>query len=80
MSAKEPPNKIMTRDDINDRVQVLEEKFEHQDRTIDVLNDVIIEQQTQLNTLEDQIRRLQALLAAMEDKPNDGDEPPPPHY
>lgn len=70
----------MTLDDINNRIQILEEKFEYQERTIDDLNDVIIEQQTQLNSLEDQISRFQSLLAAIEDRPSGGEEPPPPHY
>ena len=55
--------------EINDRLQVLEEKFEYQERTIDALNEVIIEQQAQINAIEDQIRRLKALISASEDKP-----------
>lgn len=80
MKEKEVLNKITMPDDINDRLQVLEEKFEYQERTIDALNEVIIEQQTQLNSLEDQILRLQAMLSTIEDNPNGGEEPPPPHY
>ncbi|NOR23386.1 MAG: hypothetical protein GQ542_03170 [Desulforhopalus sp.] len=80
MKEKESPNKITAADDINDRIQFLEEKFEYQERTIDALNDVIIEQQTQLNSLEDKILRLQALITAIEDNPSGGEEPPPPHY
>ena len=80
MKEKQSPNKITATDEINDRIQVLEEKFEYQERTIDALNEVIIEQQTQLNALEEQILRLQALIAAIEDNPKGGEEPPPPHY
>ena len=43
------PNRHDELNDINDRIQILEEKFEYQERTIDALNDVIIEQQTQIN-------------------------------
>lgn len=80
MKEKESLNKIAAAPDINDRIQVLEEKFAYQERTIDALNDVIIDQQTQLNSLEEQILRLKALLTAIEDNPNGGEEPPPPHY
>ncbi len=80
MKIIEPANNIMTLDDIDNRIQILEEKFEYQEQTIDALNDVIIEQQTQLNTLEDQINRLQSLFTAIEDRPGGGEDPPPPHY
>ena len=83
MREKESTNQLNTPDDLSNRLQVLEEKFEYQERTIDALNEVIIEQQTQLNSLEDQILRLQALLSAIADNPNNGEggeDPPPPHY
>jgi uncharacterized coiled-coil protein SlyX len=69
-----PPN------DVHNRIQILEEKFEHQERTIDSLSDVIIGQQAQLDLLEDQIRRLEAMLASIDENPGGGKEPPPPHY
>lgn len=80
MTKKESPQYAATPDDLRFRLQILEEKFEYQDQTIDALNDVIIDQQTQINALEDQIRRFQALLAAIDDNPGGGEEPPPPHY
>jgi uncharacterized coiled-coil protein SlyX len=80
MRKKESINEMSTADKINDRIQILEEKFEYQERTIDTLNEVIIEQQTQLNSLEDKILRLQALLSGIEDNPSGGEDPPPPHY
>ncbi len=80
MKITEPSNNMTTLDDINNRIQILEEKFEYQERTIDTLNDVIIEQQTQINLLENQVNRLLALLNAIEDSPGGGEEPPPPHY
>jgi uncharacterized coiled-coil protein SlyX len=73
-------NNDLSPNDINNRIQILEEKFEHQERTIDSLSDVIIGQQAQLDMLEDQIRHLEALLAAIENDPGGGKEPPPPHY
>lgn len=67
-------------DDIMTRILNLEEKYAYQDRTIDTLNDVIIEQQAQLNSLTEKLRRLETLLTTMHDRPAEGDEPPPPHY
>ena len=67
-------------DDINRRLQVLEEMFEYQDQTIDDLNDVIIEQQNQINSLENQFLRLQELLTALQDSAPAGEDSPPPHY
>lgn len=62
-----------------ERLQVLEEKFEYQDQTIETLNDVIIEQQKQINSLEETLVKLHTLLAAnmLQGEQND---PPPPHY
>ncbi|MBU1568024.1 MAG: SlyX family protein [Proteobacteria bacterium] len=67
-------------DDTNIRLQVLEEKFAHQERLVDALNEVIIEQQLQLRTIEEQFSRFRALLEAMHDRPPGGQDPPPPHY
>ena len=62
------------------RIQILEEKFEYQEQTIDALNEVIIEQQDQINGLEKQFIRLQELLVAGQETPPEGQEPKPPHY
>jgi SlyX protein len=80
MREKDSQNNTATPDAINNRIQILEEKFEYQDQTIEALNDVIIEQQAQLDSLEDKIRRIEALFTAIEDSPSGGEEPPPPHY
>jgi uncharacterized coiled-coil protein SlyX len=72
-------NNDFSPNDTHNRIQILEEKFEHQERTIDSLSDVIIGQQAQLDLLENQIRRLEAMLAAIDDNLG-GKEPPPPHY
>ena len=66
--------------EIDRRIQILEEKIEYQDKTIDALNDVVIEQQSQLNTIEEQLGRVRSILAAMHERPLEGDDPPPPHY
>jgi uncharacterized coiled-coil protein SlyX len=67
-------------DDISTRMQILEEKFAYQERMIDALNEVIIAQQEQLGTIEDQFRRFRALLEAGHDQFPGGQDPPPPHY
>lgn len=66
--------------DIIFRLQILEEKFAHQERLVDALNEVIIEQQAQLGTIEEQFRRLRAQVEAMPDHTPGGENPPPPHY
>ena len=80
MTKEEPVQSVAASDDLHKRLQVLEEKFEYQDRTIDALNDVIIDQQAQIDALEEQVRRFQALLSAIAANPDGGEDPPPPHY
>lgn len=80
MSEKECQNDMTIPDAFAERLQVLEENFLYQEKMIDALNEVIIEQQTQLNSLHDEISRLQAILSTMQDHPDNGEDPPPPHY
>ncbi|MFW2368436.1 MAG: SlyX family protein [Desulforhopalus sp.] len=70
----------MTTTDMNKRLQLLEEKFLYQEKTIDALNEVILEQQEQLSTLVEEMHRLKMILTSMEISPIGGTEPPPPHY
>lgn len=70
-------------DEMNRRMQILEEKFAYQEKTIDALNDVIIDQQAQLDMLKEQLRELRELMTAVQQPSypsSGGDEPPPPHY
>lgn len=66
--------------DVITRVVSLEEKFAHQERMIDALNEVVIEQQAQLGLIEEQFRRFRAQLQAMQDQFPATQDPPPPHY
>ena len=67
------------KEEISRRMQLLEEKFEYQDQTIETLNDVIIEQQNQIKALEENLAKLQTLLSTnlVQDEK---DDPLPPHY
>lgn len=67
-------------DEMNRRLQILEEKFEYQEKTVDALNEVIIDQQAQLSRLEERLSRLQAFQAEAQNRSIEGDDPPPPHY
>ncbi|MFH0781927.1 MAG: SlyX family protein [Pseudomonadota bacterium] len=67
-------------DDINARLQNIEEKFAHQERMVDALNEVVIEQQAQLVALEEQLCHFKALVETMHDQTPGGEDPPPPHY
>jgi uncharacterized coiled-coil protein SlyX len=80
MSENECQNDMTIPDAFAERLQVLEENSLYQEKMIDALNEVIIEQQTQLNSLHDEISRLQAILNTMQDHPDNGEDPPPPHY
>jgi SlyX protein len=65
---------------LSNRLQNLEEKFAFQEQTIDALNDVILDQQTQINELEEQMQKLRLLLSGSHHQVGIGKEPPPPHY
>ena len=67
-------------ENIDKRIQRLEEGFEFQDATIDDLSQVIIDQQKQIDALVTDIARLQAALASAAESGDDTPEPPPPHY
>ncbi|WP_041277431.1 SlyX family protein [Desulfotalea psychrophila] len=64
-----------------ERIQRLEEDFEFQDTTIATLNQVIIDQQQQINTLFLELEKLKHALVAMGTGTEDqGPDPLPPHY
>lgn len=69
------------RDAVDERLEVLETKVGYQDRTIEVLNEVVTEQHDRIDELEAEIRRLKEAISSLGLEGVDaGEEPPPPHY
>ncbi len=63
------------------RIRALEERVAFQDRAIDELNSVLVDQGLRLKQLVDHVRALSEKLSAggsVETTPEQ--EPPPPHY
>ena len=61
-----------------ERIAVLEEQVAHQSRAVELLDEVVRAQWTEIERLAREVRRLEDRLeAAREDAPN---ERPPPHY
>lgn len=66
---------------LTDRIEALEIRAAHQDRTIEDLNDVIADQWREIEKLRRLIARIDDQIAAVEHLARNGDkEPPPPHY
>lgn len=66
--------------DFSLRIQVLEEKFAFQEQTTDALNDVILDQQTQINELQEQLHKIIISLNSDQQQAGEEKDPPPPHY
>ncbi len=74
-------SKRQVSEEVDERLQVLENKTLYQDRTIEELNDVVTKQQDQMDLLTTEVKRLRNLLeSAPHDGIERGEEPPPPHY
>ena len=60
----------------------LESRIAFQDQTIDTLNQVVTQQQSQLDNLTEEVEQLRGRLKALAPSPLDSNEPepPPPHY
>jgi SlyX protein len=65
--------------DLAERIDGLEIRIAHQDRTISELNEVITEQWRRIEILERQILRLREEMQNMTPA-REAPEPPPPHY
>lgn len=67
--------------DHSDRIEALENRAAHQEKTIDELNTVIADQWRELDRLKRLIARIDDQIAAVEHLARTGaKEPPPPHY
>jgi len=65
--------------EIENRIRILEEKHEYQDRTVEELNQVVIEQQALLNKFQLELTKLrEEVMAANIDTEDINDAPP--HY
>jgi SlyX protein len=63
------------------RIESMEMRIAHQDRTIEDLNKSVTEQWRQIEALGKQIERMAARVQHVEDNASSrGTEPPPPHY
>src|SRR5262249_3281929 len=63
------------------RIEALEVRIAHQDRTIEDLNTMVTNQWSRIESLTKQIERMADRLQRVEDRsPSDGPDPPPPHY
>ena len=64
------------------RIEALETRIAHQERTIEVLNTSVTEQWEQIDRLTKQVARMADRLQRVEDTvpSSDAPEPPPPHY
>ncbi|PCI28846.1 MAG: hypothetical protein COB67_05385 [SAR324 cluster bacterium] len=65
---------------IEERVIELEIRVAYQDETIEQLNDVVAQQQTQIDLLQRQMSFLAASLKQPSLKSDSEEESPPPHY
>ena len=65
--------------ELEKRIQLLEEKFEYQDRMMETLDQVIIEQQGQIDGLKKELQNLREEIGAADTDFKDINEPPP-HY
>lgn len=62
-----------------DRLDALEIRIAHQDRTIAELNEVVTEQWRRIDGLTRTVARLVEEIRSLEPR-REGPEPPPPHY
>lgn len=66
--------------ELENRIRTLEEKHEYQDRTVEMLNEVIIRQQAQLDKFQEELLKLREDVMAANIEAGDVNDPPPPHY
>jgi len=67
--------------EITARIEALEVRIAHQDRTIEDLNALVTDQWRRIESLTKQMERMAERLQRVEDtSPPDAPDPPPPHY
>jgi SlyX protein len=67
--------------EVTARIEALEVRIAHQDRTIEDLNALLTDQWRRIESLTRQIERMAERLQRVEDtSPPDAPDPPPPHY
>ncbi len=66
--------------ELEDRIRMLEEKHEYQDHTVEALNQVIIRQQAQIDTLQEELTKLRKDMLPTNVEAGDVADDPPPHY
>lgn len=63
------------------RLEALEARQAHNERTIEELNEIVTRQWTEIDTLRRKLRLIDDQIAAVEHMARTGEkEPPPPHY
>lgn len=71
-------------DTLESRITELEIRLSHQDDTVQSLNQIVIEQQARIETLQHQVEQLRLRLVEALEHQGPGidpsQEPPPPHY
>jgi SlyX protein len=67
-------------DGVGARVDALEARIAHQDRTIEDLNQAVLDQWKQIDALTRQVARLLGRVQEVEDGAAPPPDRPPPHY
>ncbi len=68
--------------ELEQRITEVETRLAFQETTLQELNAVLTDQQQQLGSLQDLLKKLHGQLAEVmsRNQPNAAQEPPPPHY
>ncbi|NQZ56200.1 MAG: SlyX family protein [Lentisphaeraceae bacterium] len=64
-------------EDLEERINKLEVILSYQDQTLEDLNDVVLAQQKQIDSLERELKKFQNTLSSLGEEV---DNRPPPHY
>lgn len=66
---------------LSDRIDALEARATHQDKTLEELNGIVTDQWKQIERLTRQVARLEEQVQDLRASAGPGgEEPPPPHY